>query len=179
MDTIEATSDESGTLDLVDALLAQWREQRPDLDCSPMGVIDRLNRVSALLLVAQERVFRDFGLDYPSFDVLATLRRTAGHQLAPGELAQYMMITPGAITHRLTKLEAAGLVERTLDRFDRRRVTVSLTDKGFKLVDEALVAHVDNERQLLAGFSTEEQGEFVRLLKHFMADLYANQPSAH
>jgi DNA-binding MarR family transcriptional regulator len=174
MDKLRTTSEENSTFDPVDTLLAQWREQRPDLDCSPMGVIGRLNRVSALLLVAQERVFRDFGLDYPSFDVLATLRRTEGHQLAPGELAQHMMITPGAITHRLTKLEEAGLVERTLDRSDRRKITVSLTNKGFGLINDALVAHVDNEHRLLANFSAREQKEFARLLKRFLIELRAD-----
>ena len=35
--------------DAVDAILAQWKRERPDLDASPMGPIGRIKRCAALL----------------------------------------------------------------------------------------------------------------------------------
>ncbi|RBH46987.1 MarR family transcriptional regulator, partial [Pseudomonas sp. MWU13-2860] len=35
--------------DAVDAILAQWHRERPDLDVAPMGLIGRLRRCSVLL----------------------------------------------------------------------------------------------------------------------------------
>ena len=41
--------------DHVDQLLAQWARQRPDLDCSPMGVLGRVARMAAIAGFRYER----------------------------------------------------------------------------------------------------------------------------
>ena len=87
--------------------LEQWRRERPDLDVSPMGVIGRLNEVSTMIM--RDRltpVFARFGLQAGEFDVLATLRRSgAPYALTPTELYEATMVTSGAMTARLDRLE--------------------------------------------------------------------------
>src|SRR5687768_13664295 len=99
--------------DAVDAILAQWHRERPDLDVSPMGTIGRAKRCAALLQRRLDETFAAFGLSSWEFDVLATLRRSgAPHRLAPTALFSALMITSGTMTHRLQRLEASGLVQR-------------------------------------------------------------------
>src|SRR3569832_1575086 len=111
--------------------IEQWRRERPDLDVSPMGAIGRLNEASAL--IARDRlapVFARFGLQSGEFDVLATLRRSgAPYALTPTELYEATMVTSGAMTARLDRLEKAGLIQRAPHPNDRRGVVVQLTGK--------------------------------------------------
>lgn len=155
--------------DHVDQIVEQWAAARPDLDASPMSVIGRICRVSVLLVKAQTCVFAQYGLDFAGFDVLATLRRNGPpHELTPGQLARSMIVTPGAVAQRLTRLEEAGLVERSHTAADRRVTTVSLTQRGKELIDAALPAHLANEHRLLADFSPEELDTFACLLRRML-----------
>src|SRR3954463_12425703 len=146
--------------------LEQWRRERPDLDVSPMGVIGRLNEVSTIIM--RDRLapgFARFGLQAGEFDVLATLRRSgAPFALTPTDLYEATMVTSGAMTARLDRLEKAGLIQRAPHPSDRRGIVVQLTAKGLALVDEALAAHVANEHAILAGLTAAERETLADLL---------------
>lgn len=145
------------TPDAVDILLAQWRRERPDLDCSPMGTIGRIKRSAALLQRRLDQVFSAFGMSSWEFDVLATLRRHgAPYCLAPTTLFSSLMITSGTMTHRLKGLESRGLVLRVPNKDDARSVLVQLSADGLDLIDRALTAHVENERRILAATSASD-----------------------
>ena len=137
--------------DQVDAILAQWARQRPDLDASPMGVIGRISRAARLLERELETVFQAHGLDSAGFDVLATLRRSGSpFVLSASTLADAMMVARSSTTSRIDRLEAAGLVARVPDDADGRGIGVSLTVAGLAVIDDAVAAHVANETRLLA-----------------------------
>ena len=144
----------------------QWKRERPDLDVSPMLVLGRLNEASSL--VARERLaplFARFGLQAGEFDVLATLRRSGQpYALTPTALYEATMVTSGAMTNRLDRLEKAGLILRGPHPNDRRGIVVQLTEKGLALIDEALTAHVANEHEILAGLSGAERETLAQLL---------------
>jgi len=54
------------------------------------------------------------------FDVLATLRRSGEpYQLTPTDLFKSAMLSSGAMTNRLNKLEEAGLIEQLPDPNDQ------------------------------------------------------------
>ncbi len=143
--------------DAVDAILEQWRRERPDLDVSPMGTIGRIKRCAALLQRKLDEVFAAFGMTNWEFDVLATLRRSgAPYCLAPTTLFSAMMITSGTMTHRLKGLETRGLVHRLPNRDDARSVLVQLTPDGLALIDRAVEAHVENERRILASIKPSD-----------------------
>src|SRR5882757_6596312 len=117
--------------DHVDLILEQWSEQRPDLDASPMAVMGRLKRLNQLIDGALGRNFAAHDLDRASFDVLATLRRSnSEHSLTPAGLMRSSMVTSGAITQRLARLEARGLFSRKPSETDGRGVQVTLTEAG-------------------------------------------------
>jgi DNA-binding MarR family transcriptional regulator len=57
--------------------------------------------------------------------------------LTAGELAEAASLSPGAVTTVLDRLERMGLVTRTRDEADRRRVLVEMTPKARQLAYEA------------------------------------------
>ncbi|MBZ9671669.1 MarR family winged helix-turn-helix transcriptional regulator [Mesorhizobium sp. ES1-3] len=153
--------------------IEQWRKERPDLDVTPMAVIGRLNEVSSL--IARERLaplFARFGLQAGEFDVLATLRRSGSpYALTPTALYEATMVTSGAMTNRLDRLEASGLIQRAPHPNDRRGIVVRLTEKGLALIDEAVTAHVANEHEVLAGLTQAEQETLANLLKKLIGSV--------
>ncbi|GGP44020.1 MarR family winged helix-turn-helix transcriptional regulator [Streptomyces melanogenes] len=158
--------------DHVDLLLAQWGERRPDLDVSPMAVIGRLKRLSRLIEAELRRTFAEHGLDPASFDVLATLRRSAPpHLLTPAELMRSAMVTSGAVSQRLDRLEARGLVTRSPSPSDGRVVEVALTAEGRALVDRALPDHLATEERLLAALGTDRRDALADTLRELLESL--------
>lgn len=158
--------------DAIDAIAAQWRRERPDLDLEAMAIIGRLGR---LMVVAQreiEAVFTAHGLQRGEFDVLAALRRSgAPYELNPSVLADTLMLSRAGMTGRLDRLESAGLVRRTADAADRRAIRVALTDTGRTLVDEVVTAHVANESRLLAPLSNPDRHTLDRLIRQLLTPL--------
>jgi len=151
--------------DPVDAILAQWQRERPDLDVSPMGIIGRIGRLSKHLERRIQETFSDFGLNVGEFDVLATLRRSGQpYQLSPTELFNTLMVSSGTMTHRIDRLEQANLVKRIPDPSDRRGMLIQLTNKGFNVIEKAVEAHVANEHRLLIVLEEAERKVLAQLL---------------
>ncbi|WP_175648009.1 MarR family winged helix-turn-helix transcriptional regulator [Nocardia donostiensis] len=158
--------------DPVDAIVAQWRRERPDLDLEAMAVIGRLGR---LLLVAQreiETVFDGHGLRQGEFDVLAALRRSGEpFELNPSMLADTLMLSRAGMTGRLDRLETAGLVRRVADAHDRRAIRVALTQAGRELVDTVVTEHTANETEMLSVLTADERRELDRLARILLSSL--------
>ncbi|MCH1881728.1 MarR family transcriptional regulator [Agrococcus sp. ARC_14] len=151
--------------DAVSTMLEQWAAERPDLDASPVGIIGRLSRVSQFVTEDLVALYRRFGLSEGEFDILATLRRIgAPHALAPSAIAGVTMVTKSAVSKRLDSLEAKGLVAREPDEHDGRGRVVRLTDAGRTLIDEAMPAHLENERGILAPLSERDRAALERIL---------------
>ncbi|MGF1703647.1 MarR family transcriptional regulator [Photobacterium makurazakiensis] len=153
--------------DHVDKLLAQWKECRPDLDCSPMGVVGRLSRSSRIIDKRLLKAFKKHDLSAIEFDILATLRRCQ-EALTPTELYQTLMLSSGAMSTRLDALVKRGLIARIASEQDRRSCSVALTDVGIELIDRALEAHVENERNILEPLTEDEQVYLAALLRKWL-----------
>lgn len=158
--------------DAVDRITEQWARERPDLDTRPMGVIGRLHRVGALLDARLRSVFAEAGLGNGDFDVLATLRRAgAPYVLSPSEISASSMVTTGAVTKRVDRLLALGLVERRADEGDGRSRPVGLTTAGLSLVDRLVEQHLANEDRLLRALEPADRTRLTGLLRSLLLDL--------
>lgn len=162
--------DRDGRDDHVARIQAEWERERPDLDVSPQGVFGRLHRLAALLMDEITVVYREHGLTEGEFDVLAALRR-AGEpfERAPGELAQHTMVTTGAMSKRIDRLEGAGLVTRRASSEDGRGRVVALTAEGRRVIDAAFTDHIANEHRLLEGMPAADVGQLESLLAQWLA----------
>lgn len=85
------------------------------------------------------RLYRPFlaplGLTYPQFLVLFALYEVAPRTV--GELGLELGMDNGTLTPLLKRLQSAGLVTRTRDQHDERRVLIDLTKAGEALREEA------------------------------------------
>jgi DNA-binding MarR family transcriptional regulator len=152
--------------DGVDAILDQWKRERPDLDTSPIGVIGRISRLSREIERRLEPVYAACGLEPGWYDVLATLRRAGPpYRLRPTDFAGALMLTSSGTTKRLDRLEAAGHITREPDPTDRRGVLITLTPQGRSLVDRASGEHMANEHRILAGLTAADRRQLAGLLR--------------
>ncbi|MFG2360948.1 MarR family winged helix-turn-helix transcriptional regulator [Streptomyces mirabilis] len=155
--------------DPVDAIIEQWATVRPDLDTAAMEVFGRVFRLARTMGDRMEKAYAPYGISRGEFDVLATLRRSdAPYTLSPRQLSATLMLTTGGMTGRLDKLERAGLLRRSPDPHDRRGLQVTLTDKGLRLIDEAVGAGLAVQTEALAHLDEERAGQLAALLRELL-----------
>jgi DNA-binding MarR family transcriptional regulator len=133
-------------------------------------VVGRISRAARVLERGLQREYSRHDLQGWEFDILATLRRSgAPYELTAGALASSSMVTSGAITNRIDRLVARGLVTREVDPDNRRTVRIGLTVEGRRLVDEVLPHHVANEAALLEPLNAAERERLAGLLRKLLA----------
>jgi len=136
-----------------------------------MALIGRVMRLSKHLETQVAAFHKRYGLTMGEFDVLATLRRAGGdHCLTPSELIATMMLTSGAMTNRLDRLESKDLIVRVHSLQDRRSVSVALTGQGLALIDELIVEHVNIQQGLMLSLGDAEKTLLNGLLKTWLAE---------
>lgn len=152
--------------DHVDRLREEWARELPDLDTTPMAVLGRAYRLSTLIAGPITETFAAHGIDRGEFDVLASLRRSgAPYRLTPTDLYTALMISSGSLTHRLKRLQKAGLVDRKKSPDDGRSMAVELTPRGREVVEAAFRADMNNESRFLDGLNAEEVESLAKLLR--------------
>ena len=156
-------------MDEIDRIVSQWNEVLPDLDVTPTHTLQRVTRVSMLQAASFARVFAPYGVSFGEYLVLAALRRAGPpYRMNPTALFNSVILSSGAMTNRLDRLEAMGLVERLPDPTDRRGRLVALTDRGLELVDTSVIDHLENERRLLGALDADEQEQLAGLLRKLL-----------
>ena len=152
-------------MDRAAEIVGQWRRERPDLDASPLLVLGRVGHLAELLDVVLRPPFAAANLGNGEFDVLAALRRQGSpFELSPGQLSERMLVTTGAVTKRVDRLAARGLVERSVSEVDARGRVVRLTGAGRMLCDRLIAEHLENEAAILARLSNRDRRTLERLL---------------
>lgn len=158
--------------DLIDRLIADWKRQDPGLSADSMGIVGRILRLSRILDARVTEALKPLGLHYTDFDVLATLRRVgAPHELNPTELLRSVLITSGAMTAALGRLEAGGLVKRGTSASDGRVKTVVLTKKGMRLVDRAAKVRFEQADRSIEGLGRADREGLASLLRTLLVEL--------
>jgi DNA-binding MarR family transcriptional regulator len=155
--------------DSVDRLIRTWAERDPHLDAGPLEVVGRLLLCAGHLERAIVAALQPFGLSFGDFDVLNTLRRRGDEEgTNPRELARSSLITSGAMTSRLDRLERAGLVRRGPDPADRRGVLVRLTEQGERLAEQSLHAVLAADEAFLEPLSVRQRDALATGLKQLL-----------
>ncbi|MFC7305081.1 MarR family winged helix-turn-helix transcriptional regulator [Streptomyces monticola] len=150
--------------DAVDAIIGQWVEERPELTDAmwPVQVLARVQRLSMVLSKENKAFAVEHGLEMGEFDVLTTLRRSGPpYALTAGAFLKAAMVTSGAITNRVDRMEAKGLVERVRDGSDRRTVRIRLTERGMEMTDQLMADHLVNYERIIGAALSREECEQV------------------
>ncbi len=135
-------------------------------------MITRIWRIGKLLSDERRRTLHRLGIDAATLDLLSTLRRAGEpYRLTPGELARLTLVSAGAISQRVARAEAAGLVSRVRGDGDGRSVGVGLTPAGHALVERAVDDLLRYEESLLSSLDTDQREQLTALLRPLLADL--------
>lgn len=165
----QAAAPLAATADSIEGLLAEWKRERPDLDPSPFGIYGRIWRLSTTLLGDAEQWLKPVGLTFESFSLIVTLRRSGPpYELNPTALYRESLLSSGAITNRIDRVEREGLVKRLPDPNDRRGTIVRLTAKGRSLADRSIKLHFEALTETLSALNRAERDQLAALLSKLL-----------
>ena len=161
--------------DTIQTFINQWKKERPDLDSWPLGILGRTQRISAHLQTRAAEWLAPLGLTWDSFSLLLALRRSGEpYELRPTEIYKESLLSSGAITNRIDKVEKKGWVKRFDSPHDRRGVVVRLTAAGRALADKAAEIHFRELAAQLSKINKRERQMLGELLGKVLESLEAN-----
>jgi DNA-binding MarR family transcriptional regulator len=156
-------------LDHTGRALEAWNQNHPDLDLAPAHVLARIRRLAGLLEPFLDPPLARFGLSHAAFDTLSVLRRVgAPYQMSASEVASQCLRTPATLSTRIARLEREGLVRRTPDPGDGRSVTITLTERGLRIIDEAIPVYLEAERTALSGLDDDDRDHLAEILQRLL-----------
>jgi DNA-binding MarR family transcriptional regulator len=157
--------------DHVDRFLEQIQHELPQLDLAVEGIVDRIGGIHRRLQRKGEAAVAQFGLTHGEWKVLNSLHRgEKPYRGSPGQLAQEFELSSGAMTNRLDRLEARGLVRRLPDPDDRRGVQVELTDEGCRVYEASIDVMSGQENQIVSVLTAREKEQLNNLLRKLMLE---------
>jgi DNA-binding MarR family transcriptional regulator len=152
--------------DAIDEILEQWADERPELDTASLGVVVRIMSLYKTFLKQATNALLPLDLELFEYDVLSALRRQGKPYSLPATgLARETDMSSGAMTNRVDKLEARGLVRRRPDEADRRGVIVSLSPQGKRIIDQAIQLRLDAADESLRSLGATERKQLGALLR--------------
>jgi DNA-binding MarR family transcriptional regulator len=111
---------------------------------------------SARLAERLDADLREFGIDLGEYEILVTLSEAPERRVRMSELADAVHQSRSRLTHTVTRLENAALVDRSSCPTDRRGVWAHLTDTGMELLELAAPSHVAAVRRNFVEAMSEE-----------------------
>jgi DNA-binding MarR family transcriptional regulator len=143
-------------------------EKFPQIDPVVEAISHRLGDIKRLLDKAAAANLARAEMTHEEFKVLLALH---GGMRSHGALSRELMVSTGAMTNRLDKLERSGLVHRERDPADRRGVLLGLTDTGRERLNSAIEYAAEEERDLLGALSPAERDQLNKLLAKLLTGL--------
>jgi DNA-binding MarR family transcriptional regulator len=157
--------------DAVDDLADQWARERPDVPVAGIGVVARVLRLAKVFADDRRRTLSALGIDSATFDLIATLRRSGEpFRMTPAQLTRECLVSGGAISQRVARAEADGLVVTTRTAGGHTS-TVELTPAGRERIDRDIPEFLAREEALIAHLEPDDRGELTRLLRALLAGL--------
>src|ERR1700677_1379103 len=95
-----------GLKDFID----EWRRERPDVDLTAFTIAAAIKQIDLQTEAEFRRLSADFGIGPGDLRVLFALRRSGvANPRRPTDLFQSLLVTSGAVTKQVDRLEAQGL----------------------------------------------------------------------
>jgi DNA-binding MarR family transcriptional regulator len=165
------------TRDAVDHHVARWAEYWKDNPAyvpevegaitRMQAILKRLKRADAAAFAKSEFTLEDY------WTLHALMVQPYPTEATPAQLAEASSVTRAAMTSRLDRLVASGLVTREVDPLDRRRVVVRPTTAGRAAWDTYVHQGMAREQHLLHALSPRELVQLNSLLRKVVLSLDA------
>jgi len=155
--------------DLITRLRQEWAIEQPELDSSAMDIVGRVIHLADQWQSSANKLLAQYDLSYTEFDVIATLKRSGPpYELTPTTLRQSVLLTSGAMTAALNRVEKKGLIVRHAMPEDGRVFTAKLTAKGKRLAAKATHSRFELAQSQINNLSEVEKTQVTKLLFHLL-----------
>lgn len=133
--------------------------ERPDLALSNYLYLLYVERLGRILDTVDDRSCRaNFGISGADMRVLFALRRSGpDYALRPTQLFRALLVTSGAVTKQVDRLEAARFVDRMPGPTNSGGFLIHLTEKGRRTADNALNSLADPKNFSATALSRRER----------------------
>jgi DNA-binding MarR family transcriptional regulator len=158
--------------DSVDAIVAAWHEEMPEVSGLVLQIAKRTARLHGALDAVLGGELAKLGLTRAEFEVLATLRRIgAPYRMKPGVLVTSIVTASGGIHKVADRMVGAGLLRAHDDIVDGRGSWLELTEKGVRFAETAMRNVSGAHEALLARAPKELVRDMAEGLRRMMAAL--------
>ena len=153
--------------DSVDRIAEAWEKAVPAYPIEATHVITRIQHLARFFEDGFAQVGKRHHIGAGDIYVLLALRRAPG-RLTPTELFRELSVTAGAISKRIDRLTALGLVSRHADASDGRSIRIELTPAGRAIIDDEILFSNDFVLHAAYELDSDERAELTRLLRRFL-----------
>src|SRR6201995_4767811 len=124
---------------IYDDMESAWLTERPDLNLAVACTLLRMERANHLHEARVQAISKAVGLHTGELLVLLALRRSGKpYELRPTDLFRALLVTSGAMTKRVARLQEGGFILRVSANDDGRSELVRLTAKGLATADRGI-----------------------------------------
>ncbi|MEV7465566.1 MarR family transcriptional regulator [Streptomyces kronopolitis] len=163
---------ESSPRDRIDGMIDVIARAHDLADLESKALVYRLRRVAHHMEIELKRELAGHGIELWELELLACLYRALPHhRVSAKELMEQMQLTTGAVTNRVSRLEAKGWVSREIAPDDRRSILVTLTEPGRARAAQVFATKTEAERRLLSTFPDEQQRQLNAALRTLLISL--------
>lgn len=135
---------------------------------------------TTLLLDRLDRDLRaEFDISLAEYEILVRLSECPDHRMRMALLATAMCHSRSRVTHTVSRMERAGLVQRTASSEDGRGVEAVMTERGLQLLQVAAPVHVSGVRENLVDLGDPEDYQALGRVFDAVSDkLMVGKPAA-
>lgn len=144
------------------ASLAQYRVDGQSLGDKQISIMFRLVSVRLMNLLGQK--VESYGLSNNGYIALMTLHGSPAQLLNPSGLSALIGESRGNMTRICDELIKKDLITRVPSPQDRRRINLSLSEKGMALVTELSPLLSAHNQRIYQGFSREEKASAIAFM---------------
>ena len=94
--------------------------------------------------------------------LIATLRNP---NITASQLKEHLQLSQSTVAGIIARLESKGLIEKTVDKDDARKIILNPSEQGKQLEEPLKKIALDTQEFLINGMNEDEQSEFTRLLQ--------------
>ena len=165
-------------MDRTNEVVRAWQREHPALAASSLLPLLRLDGLARALEPFLRDVLEPLELSPSEHRVLLALAPAGqAERETPTRLAQRLGHTTGGMTKILRRLEARGLVARSIDPEDRRGLRIELTARGDATLGRALRALALAAGHRLASLPPSARDEIAAALGRLAAAFLPGGPS--
>lgn len=135
----------------------------------PPSLLYAVKQVELAIRSHLDDLLRPAGITALQYTALTVLQR--GNDLTAAQLARNSFVTTQSMSDLIGALERRGLISRQRDTADRRRVHLTLTEKGERLVAEQAAPVAALEARMVAALTPDQVAGFREALNASRAAL--------